>query len=185
MRPLDSRSAIPLAASFFSATQRTFRTPRRATSMAAREKARSPGCRSHRSAERRTGNIILRPRACSRSPAAGASWGSQRRCSTGAHRKGTRASLRSRPHQPAGLRSFSHSVFSVSQPPPQHRTQYLGVELPPAFSSHFRQARAPQRPGTTTPRLARAPRPSTFPPTTPRPPDSLRPTFPSFPAVVG
>ena len=63
MRPPDSRSAMPLAASFFSATQRIFRTPRRATSMAARVRARAPGRGSHRRARRAAGKIIPGPSA--------------------------------------------------------------------------------------------------------------------------
>lgn len=51
MRPLDSKSAIPLAASFFSATQRIFRMPRKATSMAARDKVLPPGRCSQPSTE--------------------------------------------------------------------------------------------------------------------------------------
>lgn len=70
MRPPESRSAMPLAASFFSATQRIFRTPRRATSMAARVRARAPGRGSHRRAQRAAGKIIPGPSA-SAAPAPG------------------------------------------------------------------------------------------------------------------
>lgn len=139
MRPLDSTSAIPLAASFFSATQRTFRTPRKATSMAARDKSRPPGCRSQRNAYRVTGNIIPRPRSRSRSHSAvpGACRGSRYSAPQGNYTLWEPTALS--PSQSTGLRDVVAAT--------------LRVLLPPAFSGCFRRARVPQRPQTTPPRL--------------------------------